>query len=264
MDLVENRLDRFLSTTEFDGLNFKWWVESDFYHYTQESSLESIRSDLKLRNISCNLKNGELERGLRILRDRRSDNCIWKEAAEQVFDEFGGDSLSRYWTFSLCREGESEYMWEHYANKKGKDNPCIIRLRGLTIYEETQKLMESDMACKQGDGHFFLPCLYYPIDKKRIERLCDFLTGDDYFGWLLESDRCGHKRVLAKDICAIFSLMVKDCDKGHKVGEDYEKEQEARLILVSDANGEKDMKSFGLGVAPIVSVETMPLIAKKV
>ena len=54
MDCIENRLDMFLSTAGFGGLEWKWGYDSNLYHYSRDACLGDMRKDLKAANLTQN------------------------------------------------------------------------------------------------------------------------------------------------------------------------------------------------------------------
>ena len=252
MDFIGNRLDRFLSTAEFGGLEMEWGYDSCLYHYTRDAHLDEMRRDLKVANMRENIKNGEVGGGFEYLRTMNfsTDGEIWNRAVRELPDLSSGESVARYWTLSLCREGRSQTMWETYSTKGDRGQPCVMTFCGKDIYEIVQRLMEKDL--KNGYSparqlHFFLPCFYQPQDRDKIARLASFITGRDYYGVLAKSLSEDDKFSLAKDLCVMFALMV-------KTGDEYSNELETRLVLVADQEGEENLLSFGLGFDPIKSV----------
>ena len=259
MDCIENRLDMFLSTAGFGGLEWKWGYDSNLYHYSRDACLGDMRKDLKAANLTQNKENDELMAGLDYLRGRTYsiDNEIWDVALRELSAE--KVDVSRYWTFSLCREGHSEFMWKNYSQKNGKKGPgkpCVMTLDGKKIYERVKELISEDLKCGYSpDGclHFFLPCFYLPHDKDRVKLLADFVTGSDYYGCLCNRPkRDGRlkddgKLILAKDLSVMFALMIKNGDK-------YRAEQETRLIMVGNRPTTEKRRSVGLGFDPVVSI----------
>lgn len=256
MDDIENRLDRFLSTNDFDGLGLKWGCDSFLYHYSRNVYLADMQSDLKAVNLSRNIKNAELVSGLDYLQGMAFsiDREIWHAALE----ELTGPKLdvSRYWTFSLCRQKRSEFMWNNYSHKGDSGKPCVMEFDGVKIYERIRAMMVEDLRdgySPNGLLHFFLPCFYQPHDDGKIKRLADFITGSDYYGCLCRRSKGGgmlkdeDKLILARDLSMMFALMIKG------VG-NYRDEQETRLIMVGELFSHEHLRSVGLGFDPIVSV----------
>lgn len=256
MDCIGNRLDMFLSASDFGGLKWKWGYDSNLYHYSRDTWFGDMRKDLKAANLTQNKENDELMAGLDYLR-RRSfpiDNEIWNAALHELSAE--KVDVSRYWTFSLCREGHSEFMWKNYSKKEGDGKPCVMTFDGNKIYERVKVLISEDLKCGYSpDGclHFFLPCFYLPYDRDRVELLADFVTGSDYYGCLCNRSKSDgrlkddDRLILAKDISVMFALMIKNGDK-------YRAEQETRLIMVENQSTTEKHRSVGLGFDPVVSV----------
>lgn len=256
MDCLGNRLDMFLSRADFGGLEWKWGYDSKLYHYSRNTRLGDMRKDLKAANLTRNKENDELMAGLDYLRRRTYsiDNEIWDAALRELSAE--NVDISRYWTFSLCREGRSEFMWNNYSQKKGAGKPCVMAFNGKGIYERVKELISEDLKCGYSpDGwlHFFLPCFYLPCDRDKIKLLADFITGSDYYGCLCKRSESGgmlkddDKLILAKDLSVMFALMIKNGDK-------YRAEQETRLIMVGNQPAREQFRSVGLGFDPIESV----------
>ena len=249
-----NRLDKFLSTIDFGGLDLKWGFDSNLYHYSPDVHLESMREDLSVINLAVYKNCGELDGGLEYLRKRDFpiDGEIWHAALKEFADENFEEAASRYGIFSLCREGKSEYMWEKYSHNEGKGKPCIMTFDGKKIYDKVEKLIAKDLEqgySPNGTLHFFLPCFYQPGDNDKISRLAAFITGNEYYGHLCRESnwKDADKLTLAKDIIVMFALMIKN-------GTQYQEEQETRLIVVGNQPTATLLRSVGLGFDPIVSV----------
>lgn len=258
MDGIENRLDRFLSTNDFDGLGLKWGYDSFLYHYSRDTYLSNMQRDLKVTNLSRNIMNAELASGLDYLRRKAFsiDREIWHAALEGLSGEGPELDVSRYWTFSLCREKRSEFMWNNYSQKGDAGKPCVMEFDGGKIYERIQAMIAEDLRdgyLPNGSLHFFLPCFYQPYDDEKIGRLADFITGGDYYGCLCRRSKgCEvlkneDKLILARDLSVMFALMIKG--RGN-----YLDEKEPRLILIGDQSTDGYLRSVGLGFNPIVSV----------
>lgn len=159
MDCIENRLDMFLSTTDFGGLEWKWGCDSNLYHYSRDAWLGDMRKDLKAANLTQNKENDELLAGLDYLQGRTYsiDNEIWDVALRELSAE--KVDVSRYWTFSLCRKGHSEFMWKNYSQKESDGKPCVMTFDGKKIYGRVKELISEGLKwgySPDGYLHFFL------------------------------------------------------------------------------------------------------------
>lgn len=245
MDIISNRLDTFISSEGFGGLNWHDWGPSVcLYHYTNLNHVESINSNLCCMNIGRYIQDGELDCGITFVKTHKS--ILPKNIVDKVCERITAlrDSLSLpFWTFSLCRNGNSQHMWTNYS-LKCKGEPCVIAMDGEEIYRQTQNLMEKSLLGGSQRLYFFLPCFYLPRDEEKVTQLLRFIFSDDYYGSLLMQSHFSNEIQLAVDLCVMFSLMIKDCEVGTC---DYNKEEETRLIVYDNKlGGSAESVSFGL------------------
>lgn len=224
MDLEHHSLDQFVS----NDLNKK--VPQHLYHYCKEKSVSSILNEgVFCTNSKCLSDKTECSLGWQyaktILASCNSKN--YENHLVNQIEKCREDNTSiRFWSFSLCENGNSPKMKEMYG-------PPLLKFDYKCVHNEITQLMGKDLNEPLQTLHFFLPCFYLnpndstTYDGIRIQTLIQFIF-DEYLNELLRHlyDNNEEKRIDIATACSfMLDTIIKDA---HFAGE-----QEWRIIVIT-------------------------------